>query len=1103
VPRIDTLRPSGLIAWFASNPVAANLLMLLILFGGAGSLLVMDKEVFPRFRPHQVDIKAIYPGAGPLEIEESVCVRIEEAVYDLPGVKRLKSEITENECTVRVEVLPGHDKDQVMNAVRGRVQSIHRLPKSLEKIEVQPAYREGDDGVIWVALHGPTDPLTLKRLGDRIQADLARLPGVTLAYNYYDLPYEIAIEVSSERLRQHRLSVHEVAEAVRRASVDLPGGLVKSPAGELLLRVNGKAREGTSVGSLVLTTRPDGSRVLLRDVAVIKDGLEERLAEWHHNGETCQGWEIHAEHDAVEVARRVKRYVEETRGQLPEGLAIITWWDDSQAFDERTRTLIEDGASGFVLVCAVLTLFLRLRVALWAGVGILTSVFGAFWLMPVLGVSLNMLSLFGFLLAMGILVDDAIIIGESVHKRQAEDRTLEAGVREGRSAAARVASSLSCTVQGAREVALPVILAVLIALVAFLPGLFLPGWAGQMMRPICLVMILTLVFSLVEALLILPAHLAAPPRSSPSPSGLAWLRTRLNRGLEHFVQRIYGPLLEKALAWRYLTVAGFSVLLMLSAALVAGGYVRLSLQADVTKDSFWVNLKLPQDAPYEETRRMAEKVERALLALRDELDGAGGHPTGDLGAESAETRGRSFQAKAAERKPRTSVIIGLETMVWEHEAGFWTELSPEGRQRIVVEDFIREWRRRIGDLGRAKIDFLYKEGDVPYDIEFELGAPDPSVLTSAAERLKRRLAGYPGVYDVVDSAEPGKPEVRLRLKPSAEHFGLRLEDLAEQMRHGYYGDEVHRLQRGRHEVKVMVRLPRDERQSLGDLRNLPIRLPNGRQAPLATLAEIDLVPGYARLVREDRQRVLKVQARVDPESADVNSIYADLKAGEIPELERRFPGLDVSLGEERREQEDTVRALAFNTLIALVVIYALIAVPFRSYSKPLIFLLAAPVAWCGAVVAHWLVGLPLSMESLVGMIAASGVVVNDSLVLLDYIKEKEAGDSSLDGLGEAGASSAAGSGAHVSTLILEACAARFRPILLAFLTNFAGFLPTLLERSEQAQFLIPMTLSLSAGLLVGMAASLILTPACYAILGRASEVDREGVKCHEDQAAPG
>jgi multidrug efflux pump subunit AcrB len=1040
--------PSGPITWFAANPVAANLLMLLILIGGVGSLILMDKEVFPRFLPHQIEIKATYPGAGPLEIEESVCVRIEEAIYNLPGVKRLNSEIIEGECTIKLAVLPAHNRDQVMSAVHGRVQTIQRLPKGLEKIEVHPANRIGDDGVIWVALHGPTDPLTLKRLGDSIHGELSQIPGVVRAHNYYELPYEISIEVSSQRLRQYSVSLNEVTEAIRRASIDLPGGTVKNPMGELLLRVKGKAQDDLAVGNLVIRTNADGTRILLRDVALVKDGLQERLSEWHHNGETAQGWEIHADKDTVEVARRVKAYVAEKRAQLPQGVALITWWDDSQAYEERIGTLLEDGLTGFLLVCLILTLFLQLKVAFWAGLGILTSIFGAFWLMPMLDVSLNMLSLFGFLLAMGILVDDAIIIGESIYAKQEAIRALGGNGSQGQIAEREISlgqRNLEAAILGTREVALPVILAVMIALVAFLPGLFLPGWAGQMMKPICLVMILTLVFSLIEALLILPAHLATPSKPLSAPTYLARLRAALNHGLRRFIHIIYEPLLEKALAWRYLTISLFAVLLMLALALVAGGHVRLSLQADVTKDSFWVYLKLPEDMPYSETRRIAEKVERSLLQLRDELD---------------------REAKVRDPDTEQSVIVGMETIIAEHSAGFWTELSPVGRQNIVVEDFIREWRKRIGDVGRGKIDFLYKEGDLPYDIEFDLGHPDPATLTSAVALFKQRLASYPGVYDVVDSAEPGKPEVRLRLKPEAEHLGLRLEDLAEQMRHAYYGDEVHRLQRGRNEVKVMVRLPRGERQSLDDLQTLPIRLPTGAHAPLGALAEIELLPGQAKLLRQDRQRILKIQTQVDPKLAEVNAIHARLATEEIPLIKRQFSGLNIKIGEERQEQEETAKILIFFTAVALTVIYALIAIPFRSYIKPLIFLLGAPVAWSGAVWAHWLIGLPLSMESLVGMIAASGVVVNDSLVLLDYVQQRE------------------DSGEPMAKLILEACTARFRPILLAFLTNFVGFLPILLETSEQAQFLVPMTLSLTVGLLVGMTASLILTPVCYSVIER-------------------
>ncbi|WP_347987684.1 efflux RND transporter permease subunit [Methylomonas sp. AM2-LC] len=1020
----------NLFAWFAANPVAANLLMMLIISGGLVGMLNVDKEVFPRFSPHQIIVNTQYPGAGPAEVEETVCVPIEEAIYDVTGIKHLHSEILGDTCKIEVDILPEYSPEQMMASVQSRVQGITKLPKLLEKIQILPADRNNDDGVIWVALHGDTDAFSLQIFGEQIQQRLAAIPGVSKVTNYGERVYEISIEITPEKLSQHHLTIDEVAQAVSKASVDLPGGLIKNPDGELLLRVNQRAKDADTLGSLIIKTLPDGNRIQLNQIATIKDGLEENLFEWHHNGETAQGWEVHTAQDSIAVARKVKAMVETLRTQLPPGLRLITWWDDSQAYDERIDTLLGDGLSGFLLVCLVLSLFLRVRVALWAGVGIFTSVLGAFWFMPVLDISLNMLSLFGFLLAMGILVDDAIIIGESVHSRQVEGKQ----------------PPLQATIQGVQDVALPVILSVLIVLVAFLPGLFLPGWGGQMMKPICLVMILTLVFSLVEALLILPAHLVSDVASTINPSRLQRIRLVMNDKLERFVELYYRPFLETAIAWRYFTASLFLGLIMFCAALVASDTVRQSINPDVTKDSFWVSMQLPQSAPYSEAKDLAGKVERALFSLRDELDGVGNpnHSTDDA-----------------------SVIIGVETMIWEHGAGIWLEFSPEGRKRLKVEDFIRDWRQRIGDIGRGKVDFIYKEGDVPYDIELLLGATDAEQLPTAAEQLKQQLQTLPGVYDVIDSSEPGKPEIKLTLKPNAERLGLRLEQLAEQVHHGYYGDEVHRFLRGRSEVKVMVRYPLQQRQSLDTLKQQPIRLPNGVTAPLGELANIQLAPGYSRLVREDRLRVLKVQARVNPTQADANALYAALEQTQIPALQQAFPGLSVKIGQERQEQEAMLAAFAKNTLIALLVIYALIAVPFKSYTKPLIFLLAAPVAWCGAVLAHWAIGLPLSMESLVGMIAASGVVVNDSLVLLDYIRQH--GDDHQP----------------IERLITDACSSRFRAILLAFLTNFAGFLPTLLETSPQAQFLIPMTLSLSAGLLIGMAASLILTPVCYAILGKA------------------
>jgi multidrug efflux pump subunit AcrB len=1016
-----SFRPRSPLAWFAANPVAANLLMLLIWLGGLSGLLTLERDVYPRFSPGQFEIVAVYPGAGPHDVETALCIPLEEAIHDLPGIGHLDTGVFEGECQIKVSVLPGHVRDAVMSAARGRIDALSRLPAAVEKIDVREAQRDGDDGVIWVALYGDVEPLRLKELGERIRAELSALPGVTQAVDYGRMQYEIGVDVQAERLQRYGLTLEQVAAAIRRASPDLAGGSVKTPAGDLLLHVQAGVRGGEEVAELPLLTLADGGTLKIGDVATVSDGLGEKVLQWRHDGLPAQGWEIHAEAGGIAVAEAVRGYVARAQATLPPSLHLKTWWDDSVAFDQRIDTLLEDGLSGFILVWLVLTLFLRARVAWWAGMGILTSVLGTLWWMPMLGLSLNMLSLFGFLLAMGILVDDAIIIGESVHSEQQ---------RPG-------ADPLRAAAVGVGKVALPVLLSIAIAVAAFLPGLFLPGWSGAMMRPIVWVMILTLIFSLAEALLILPAHLAVPAANSASPGKLARWRERLNRRLEGWIARRYRPLLERALAWRYLVLALFAALLLLTGGLYTGGYVRQAMNPDISKDAFWARLSVPSGTAPEQTRRLAERVERALLDYRDELEAA---------------------------EPGFNLLVGQETLIWEQEAGLWLELSDVARQRIKVDDFVREWRRRIGELGLARLDFIVREGDVPYDIVLNLSADDPQVLRGAGTALKSRLAAYPGVYDVLDSNIAGKPQLRLQLTAAGEAMGLQSADLAEQVRHAYYGVEARRFQRGRNEVRIMVRLPLAQRRSLDDLYTLPVALPDGRKTVLSQVAKVEFETGVSQMNRRDRQRVLEVAARVDPAQADLNKIYADLEQQVLPALQIRFAGLNADLGRERQEQKQTLQALARNTAIALCAIYAIIAVAFRSYALPLVFLLAAPMAWCGAVLAHAALGMPLSMESLVGMIAASGVVVNDSMVLLDYIHAHEAQT------------------ANRLMLIADACSARFRPIFLAFITNFAGFLPTLLETSEQAQFLVPMTLSLAAGLLFGMFASLLLTPVCYAML---------------------
>lgn len=1034
------LQSTGLLAWFASNPVAVNLLMALIWFSGIVSLWRIDKDVLPSLVSDGIEITASYPGAGTGEVEKSVCIPLERAVFDLPGIKNLTSESTEGKCTVRTGIQDGYDLQSLLSAIRMRTLTISQLPKAVDRIEV----KELNSGsfVINVILFGPADELTLKRLGEGIRDDLLRIPGVIRLGDFSaEAPYEVSAQIPSARLRQLQLSLQEVAEAVSRAAVDLPGGILKSPAGELLLRADGKIENGEVLAGLPLIVTQDGQQLRLGEVATVTDGLAEHWAEARFQGQPGYGIEVYGHHNTVAVAERVKAYVADRSARLPAGLQLATSWDVSVSFAQRLDTLVRNGLSGFLLVVAVLIVFLPTRVAVWAALGVLTSVLGALWLMTVLDISLNMLSLFGFLLATGILVDDAIVIGDNIHSLQAEEAELES--------ATPTLKNLDVVIRGVHEMAQPVILAVLTTVVAFLPGLLLPGWAGRMMQPICLIMVLVLALSLVEALLILPAHLAIVPGARTDPGYLECLRHAVNHGLKRFVACLYQPFLEWALHWRYLVLSGFVTLLMLSGALVAGGYIRVSLEADATLDSVSALLTLPPGLPYGEMRTLATRAERALFELRDTLDQE--QPLGS-----------------------PSVVTNLETSIHPEWTGLWVEIAPHARQHLKIDDFVQAWRKKIGDIGRAKIDFSYKQGDLPYDIEIDLSDTDSSRLDEAAKTLKQQLAAYPGVYDVTDSSSPGKPELRVRLKPEGERLRLTLKDLAEQVRGAYYGEEIQRFVRGREEVKIMARLPLAERRSPDALQAMPIKLPSGAHAPLGALAEVHFVPGHARIDRHDRRSVLKVQARVDSQMTDANVVYADLESDSLPTLSKRFPQLHVEFGQERRERNEAISSLARNSLIALVIIYALIAVPFRSYIIPFVFLLAAPVAWCGGVLAHWLMGLPLSMESLVGMAAASGVVVNDSLVLLDYIHKRRTD--------EAGVVASSCEQLPVSNLILEACRSRFRPILLAFLTSFAGVLPLLLETSAQAQFLIPMALSLSAGLLFGLAASLVLTPVCYAIL---------------------
>ncbi len=1019
---MNSVQSPGILAWFAANPVAANLLMFIVFLGGILSLMEMDKQAFPRFSPPWVILTAVYPGAGPAEVEEGVCIPIEEVIHDLRGIKQIKTSAIEGKCEIRVQIVQGYDMQTFVNGVRARTQSLRNLPKAVERIDIDDVGWETP--AITVVVRGQAHKLVLRQLAEQIRDELGMLDGVRRATLWNKVAYEIAVEVSAIRLKQHQLTISDIAEAIRRGSLDLPGGELKAQSGGFQLRSKYTAYDRTRLFDLVLRTHPDGSVLRLGDIATVTDGFADQHFDNTSDGIPSESIWVIPQHDLVEVAKAVKEYVKKLSPELPEGIEVITRRDNARSFDELLDRLAFEGISGFCLVVLVLILFLRTQVAFWTAAGVVFSFFGAFWLLPAFGTNLNMLSLFGFILAVGVLVDDAIIVSERIHDVQSQ------GMR-----------GLRGAIHGVKDVAIPVTLGVTITLIAFLPGYFIePSWATQFMKPVATVMILTLAFSLLDSLLILPAHLVIDSTSSNLEKRLARIRAAINDKLAVFVSDHYQPLLYRLIEWRYTTITVFAALLMVGIAMFEGKYIDIRLQEDVSYSEFHVHLKPPLGTPYAETQRRVQQFLDALDNVEKDLN--------------------------PEPSPAMPKLIeGIEVVLDEIDPQIYVEFTTEARKRFHIRDIIKSWYQHIGDLGDFQPDFHTPTEKELIDLEIELRAQDPNALNAAANAVKARILSYPGIADLIDSRKPGKPELRLKLKPDGERLGLRLRDLAEQVRHAYLGEEAQRFIRGRSEIKIQVRHLRAERESIENLLAMPILLPDGSKVPLSTVAEIDFYPGFGALIRADRMGVVALHIQLIASSPlSAHAIEQDLITQLFPVLEQQYPGLEISRGEAAEEAEDIMADLKRNTLIALAVMYALLAVGFRSYLQPLFFLLVVPFAWLGALLAHWFLGLDFSFQSMVGMIAASGIVVNDSVVLLHFIQRNRAAE------------------ADSSKLIIDACVSRFRAIFLVGLTNIAGFAPMLFETSEQAKFLVPVTLSLTASLCFGMIATLILVPVCYAIL---------------------
>ncbi len=1025
-----------LIQWFVENPIAANLLMVVILVGGVFNLASLNKEAFPSVGTNKIQINVPYPGAGPQEVEELVVKRIEEAIADLDGIEEIQSTAAMNRASVMVEAINGYDSQRLLNDIKGRVDAIPTLSADAERPQYEEVLRSSD--VMSVGLYGNVDEATLKRTGERVRDELALLPEISIVELQGTRSDELAIEISEQTLRHYNLSFEQVADAVRQSSLNLPAGTIKSVRGDIQLQTRGQAYRAEDFERIVVRSKADGAQLTLGDIATVVDGFSEQDVIAHLNGKPAVFLELSItdDPDILNAASAVKRYVAKARSQLPVGMEITVWRDWSVLFEGRMNLLLKNSLSGLLLVFTVLMLFLRPALALWVCVGIVVAFMGTLWMLPLFGVSLNMLSLFAFLLVLGIVVDDAIIVGESIHSSQHQGL-----------------SGNSAVANGAKTVSKPVLFAVISTMIFFAPMLNIPGAMGDITYAIPVVVILSLFFSLVESLLILPSHLAhLKPESEATVKnywGLQRLelwREKLADGMLHFSDRIYKPFLEKTLRHNGSTIAAFTVAFALSVAIFSGGWMERGFMPKVASDFVRLTATLPEGSPFSEVAAVLKKAEGALQQLqRDEQ-----------------------LLKSNHAQP---FVANMQSWAYDNKVHVNLALVDAEKRDIGALEVSRRWRELLGELPEVdEFDINSTINTRSKDISLRLSVSDgdPAGLEKAVKQVRDQLALYPGVYDIKDSLNAARTEIVLDLKPHAETLGLSLRDIARQVRQGFYGEDVQRIPRGNEDVKVMVRYPRAERQSPEQLHDMRIRAgADNVEVPLEEVAALEFVPGYTTIERVDRKRAITITAEVRPGTSAPAQVVQDLLNRHAQDWQRQFPGFRLAVTGDMEEESDFMATVSRNFVLALLVIYGLMAVAFRSYWQPLLILTAIPFGFMGAVIGHLVTGLSISMMSMLGFFACAGVVVNDNLVLLDRINQLR-----RQGIG-------------MRDAVMQAGRDRFRPIILTSLTTFIGLMPIMAETSTQAKFLIPMVVSLSFGVLFATTVTLILVPGLYLLGERA------------------
>ncbi len=1029
------------IAAFARNTVFANIVLVLIFLAGGVAVMSMIRENFPEFSLDMITISVPFPGADPEEVEEGISQKIEETIEGLEGVKQYTTTSSENVGTAIIEVKKNYNIDDVLDRVRTKVDAISTFPVDAEKPVITELILK--DPVMLLYLSGDMSERRIKEWSEKIKDEIQQLTEVSHVQIFGARGYEINIEISEERLREYGLTFNIVKDAIRRSSLNLAGGTIRTRGEEIRVRTMGRKYTGEALSSIVVLARPEGEIITLDRVATINDGFTEDPINALINGEPSVLLIVYKtkEEDALVISEAVQQFISQKQQQLPDGANIKIFYDNTEMLRSRINLLVKNGIIGLTIVFLLLWCFLNARLSFWSGMGIPISIAGALVILWAMGGTINMISLFSLIMVLGIVVDDAIVVGEAIyfHRKQGKP-------------------PLKAAVDGVSEVGMPVIAAVTTTIVAFIPLFYVGGIMGKFISILPAVVIACLVVSLLECFILLPAHLGHLPDPNASNNNLNPLTRRLeivhrltSSGMEWFVARIYTPLLSKALYWRYISFCIAISILLLTVGLIKGGILKFEVFPEIDGFIMTSTVEFPSGTPPDVTKQAIEQIDAALLRLAKHTQTRSGDP---LIQERLSLVGQTL-----EDMPKSGPHLGSVQAI----------LLDSERRGIHTKDLMIQWEKEVGPiLGVKSLTFSGLQAGPPgAPIEVWLQGRDMEDILAASDDLMDRLRNLEGVFQIRSDFSQGKNEMRLELKPQARTLGLTVDDLARQIYAGYYGDEALRLQRGRDDIRIKVRYTADERSRISDLERVRVRTRNGHEVPLISVADISFASGYSTITRTDGMRRVAVSADVDTSKANANEIFSELSSNFFPQLKQRYPELKVALQGEQKKMRESFESLFVGYPLAILGIFIIIATMFRSYVQPFVIMFTVPFGIIGAVLGHLILGYDLSIMSIFGMVALTGVVVNDAIVLIERVNENIA------------------EGMPFFDAILSGGARRFRAIFLTSLSTVGGLAPLIMETDLQAKFLIPMALSIAAGIAFATVLTLVLVPSLLTLLSDA------------------